>query len=579
MNLFSGIGKAYQILLNRQKFYLIIIFCFLFITMLLEVLSVALIIPISEAFLNEENLIILQIKDVINNSSLFSSKFEFITILMFIIFFFFIIKFIVLIFINIIQSKIIFKIFTEISERLISKYLNLDLLNYNIKSSGELTRNVNSEPAVFINQFSINLIIVLKEILIFIGIIVFLLINSAKITMLIIFLTLIASLLFIAITSRFQINLAKNRQLNDGKRLNSIIQILNGFKVIKIFQLKNFFLKEFILLNRSMAKIGVKQNFIKSFPKFYIELIMVVIFIFILNFYKNDESSYNEIITSISLILVSVVRLMPVIKNINVSYAGVLSGLPSVNLIHNDLFKKKINKSDKNFEVINFQKKLSLKDINFLYRNSQSLIFEDLNLEISKNDSIGFVGESGSGKTTLINIIMGLINLNNGEIIVDDMKLTDSKLLSWQSKIGFIPQETFLANTTIKNNICLGIKDDQINKNKLKKTIIDANLESLIQSKKNGLNENIGENGNNLSGGQKQKISLARALYFDREILIFDEPTSALDKDSQLEVEKTINNLIGKKTIILVSHTKDIMKNFNKIFEVKNKKLNLITIN
>tara|TARA_Y100001970_G_C13835998_1_gene652132 strand:- start:201 stop:725 length:525 start_codon:yes stop_codon:yes gene_type:complete len=174
---------------------------------------------------------------------------------------------------------------------------------------------------------------------------------------------------------------------------------------------------------------------------------------------------------------------------------------------------------------------------------------------------------------------MGLINLNNGEIIVDDMKLTDSKLLSWQSKIGFIPQETFLANTTIKNNICLGIKDDQINKNKLKKTIIDANLESLIQSKKNGLNENIGENGNNLSGGQKQKISLARALYFDREILIFDEPTSALDKDSQLEVEKTINNLIGKKTIILVSHTKDIMKNFNKIFEVKNKKLNLITIN
>ena len=135
-----------------------------------------------------------------------------------------------------------------------------------------------------------------------------------------------------------------------------------------------------------------------------------------------------------------------------------------------------------------------------------------------------------------------------------------------------------LVNTSIKNNICLGIKDEKIDKAKLQRIIEEIKLQSLIDQK-NGINENIEENGKNLSGGQKQKISLARALYFDREVLVFDEPTSSLDSQSQIEVHKVIDNLIGKKTIILISHKNELLNNFNKIYKIKNNNIELINPN
>ena len=577
MNLIGGISKAYKILIKKQKLYLSIIFCFLIITMLLEVFSIALIIPISEAFFNQENMMIVKFKDIINNLFTFTANYNFLTILVLFVITFFIIKFILLILINILQSRFIFKIFTEISERLISKYLNLDLLKFNTKSVGELTRNINSEPAVFINQFSINIIILFKEFLIFLGIISFLLINSAKLTIFIILITLIISLIFILITSNFQIRLGSKRLNNDGKRLNTIIKIINGFKVIKIFQLKNFFLKEFIYYNKTMMNIGVKQNFIKSFPKFYIELVMVIALISMFIFFKKNETQYSEIISSMSLILVSALRLMPVIKNINISYSGVLAGLPSVELIYRDLSQiEEKNLKIKNTNDLNFENKIVLSDISFKYENSQKWIFKNLNLEIKKFKSIGLVGESGSGKTSFINIIMGLINPNGGKVLIDEIEL-NKHLNSWQNKIGLIPQEAFLIDDTIKNNICLGVKEDKIDEQKLNKIIHDVKLETLIQEKEKGLDQKIGENGKNLSGGQKQKISIARALYFDREILVFDEPTSSLDKENQQEVHKAINNLIGKKTIILISHKKELLENFDKIYNVSDKKLKLLS--
>jgi len=577
MNLISGISKAYKILIKKQKLYLFIIFCFLITTMLLEVFSIALVIPISEAFFNQENIMIVKFKDIINNLFTFTANYNFLTILVLFVITFFIIKFILLILINILQSRFIFKIFTEISERLISKYLSLDLLKFNTKSVGELTRNVNSEPAVFINQFSINIIILFKEFLIFLGIISFLLINSAKLTIFIILITLIISLIFILITSNYQVRLGSKRLNNDGKRLNTIIKIINGFKVIKIFQLKNFFLKEFIYYNKTMMNIGVKQNFIKSFPKFYIELVMVIALISMFIFFKKNETQYSEIISSMSLILVSALRLMPVIKNINISYSGVLAGLPSVELIYRDFSQiEEKNLKIKNTNDLNFENKIVLSDISFKYENTEKWIFKNLNLEIKKFKSIGLVGESGSGKTSLINIIMGLINPNDGKVLIDESEM-NKHLNSWQNKIGLIPQEAFLTDDTIKNNICLGVKEDKIDEQKLNKIIHDVKLETLIKEKEKGLDQKIGENGKNLSGGQKQKISIARALYFDREILVFDEPTSSLDKENQQEVHKAINNLIGKKTIILISHKKELLENFDKIYNVSDKKLKLLS--
>ena len=158
---------------------------------------------------------------------------------------------------------------------------------------------------------------------------------------------------------------------------------------------------------------------------------------------------------------------------------------------------------------------------------------------------------------------------------MDDVEVNSSNVFSWQKKIGLIPQETFLANTSIINNICLGIPENNIDFDKLNSVIEDVRLNDLINEKNNGIREIVGENGKNLSGGQKQKISLARALYFDREILIFDEPSSALDALNQSEVHKTIDSMIGKKTIILISHKIELLNNFHKIYLIHDKKVSL----
>ena len=300
---------------------------------------------------------------------------------------------------------------------------------------------------------------------------------------------------------------------------------------------------------------------------------MIFSFIIIFHYVKTNDASFNELVTSMSLILVSMIRLMPVVKNINVSYSGFLSGLPSVNLIYEDLILKKNRLILENSEKLDFTNNIRFNKINFKFKNQNELIFKNLDFEIKKNDAIGIFGPSGSGKTTLINILMGLYDVDNGGITVDGTKISSSNLYSWQSKIGLIPQETFIANTSIKMNICLGLKDGDINQNKLEKVLSDTDLVNFVNSKKNGLNEIVFENGKNLSGGQKQKISLARALYYDKDILIFDEPTSALDSHSEKEIQKTLDNLIGNKTIVIISHKKNIFQKFSKIYQIKDKNL------
>ena len=198
----------------------------------------------------------------------------------------------------------------------------------------------------------------------------------------------------------------------------------------------------------------------------------------------------------------------------------------------------------------------------------------DVSLVIKKGESIGIVGPSGSGKSTLLNIILGLIPLNSGEIEVNNKNLNEV-ISSWYGLVAYMPQQTFLVDDTVRCNIALGEKDEDIDDNKVNNAIKKASLQSFIASLPNGIDAILGEKGIKISGGQKQRIALARSFYFNRDVLIMDESTSSLDNETEKEIITEVKKLHGKKTMIIVSHRFSTVQHCDRIYHLEDGKITL----
>jgi ABC-type bacteriocin/lantibiotic exporter with double-glycine peptidase domain len=221
-----------------------------------------------------------------------------------------------------------------------------------------------------------------------------------------------------------------------------------------------------------------------------------------------------------------------------------------------------VNKSLRN---INPFQSFKISKISYKYPNTSKYLFENFSLEVIKGDIIGISGESGSGKSTLIKIIAGLLKPNFGEVYYNNEICNDDLISLWQHKIGYVRQNVFVYNSSMKNNIAFGVDEQFIDYNKLNYALKLSNLEEFIASNEYGIEYNIGENGSKLSGGQIQRVGIARAIYFDSEIILFDEPVSSLDDIAQIKIIKTISDLAKKDfTIIISSHQKQVFKYCNK---------------
>ena len=219
-----------------------------------------------------------------------------------------------------------------------------------------------------------------------------------------------------------------------------------------------------------------------------------------------------------------------------------------------------------------FNDSIRLTDVSFRYPNQMEYSIKDISLTIPIGQSVAFIGESGAGKTTLVDIILGILQPEKGNVLVDGKNLHDLKSL-WQQKIGYIPQSIFLSDDSIRGNVAFGIENEQIDDEAVWKALEQAQLKEFIEALPDQLETSVGERGIRLSGGQRQRIGIARALYHNPEILFMDEATSALDNETEKEIMKAIDGLKGEKTLIIIAHRLTTIENCDTVFKINNGKL------
>ncbi len=494
--------------------------------------------------------------------------------LLLILFFFllYIFKAFFLVFFNMKLNRFLTDTISNVNERIYSSYLNLEYDNF-------LNKNI-SNTVQIIQQESYGLFFYLRAIIttvvdavFFISVYLFLLILEPLGTAVLSISLVVLYAFFYFLVLRSNMSWGKERVNSDLNLSKLIIESLGSLLNIRIGNKEEFFESFFIKESRNKSLVHSKQLTYEQMPRFFLEIILlisVVSFIAILNLRNYDQ---GEFLTIIGILVAASIRLIPSINSVISSISIIKYRYSSLDLVYNELFENVRNSMRlSNQESISFESNLKLTDIEFSYNNNKSKILDKLNLRINKGSFIGIVGESGSGKSTLINLLCGLLSPSSGEILSDNLSIYQN-LRAWQSMIGYVGQKTFLLDESIAANIAFGVKNDEIDYEKVQGCIKAVKLEPLMKELKLGMNTSVGQDGSKLSGGQKQRIGIARALYSDPSIIIFDEATNSLDDKTEISLLTDISSFKGSKTLLFISHNLSSLEICDEIYELRNKTL------
>lgn len=559
--------KIFTILNYKERVSFFILIILVLVSSLLELLGIGLIIPIVSSIISPDSIPnYLLINDKINFFFLNKNLIMYLLLFMVIIYF---AKNILLGLIHVLQTNYIYEVQRRLSDSIFEKFIAKNHMFHLLNSRPKLIIILISEISTFIGRVISPILIIITELLVFIGILILILFNEVKVINLLVFLGFVFLIYFFYLKNKISI-LGEQRRLGELNRLRTANETLQFIKEIKIFNKEIFFFNKFKKENLKSIMAGRKLTYFNILPRIITELTLVTFLTAFLFLNLKQNSNPENLIGMLAVFAAASFRLMPSINRMLTSFQSLRFGMAVINPIlkyykmkSNSIFPKK-EKTSLNFNFEN----LIFKNIKFSYNKKK--LFTNLNFEIKKNQKIAIIGKSGSGKTTLINLIIGFLHPRSGKIFLNRKLLHRKNIIKLQESIAYIPQNTILISGSVIENILLD-SDLKIDKQRLAYSLKKAELTKDINSNKISLYKKIGENGLNLSEGQRQRLSLARALYHNREILILDEATSNLDKTTEKNIFKTLSKF-SNKTIIMVTHSKDNLRFFDKVFEIKNDK-------
>jgi ATP-binding cassette subfamily C protein len=383
------------------------------------------------------------------------------------------------------------------------------------------------------------------------------------------------SLIFYMFIKRRMHILGLRKMENKEHAILHINQGLGSIKEAIISGKESYILNEFSIKQKNVAMISFEEHVYTRTSNIYIETVTIITIAAMIIFALTIGMQAELILTSLSIFAIVAVRMMPSANRISAQVAMLRNSAPCMHEVLSDIkYGTQImrNIHPDNATEIEFNSEININSVSFRYEEATANILENISLKIKKNSMVGFAGASGTGKTTLIDIILGLLEPSSGTITVDEVDIRNNTG-GWQRKIGYIPQHIYICDDSIKNNIAFGIHEEQINDERLAEVIKIAQLDGLIKQLPQGINTVVGERGARFSGGERQRIGIARALYHNPEILVMDEATAALDNETEANFIRAIHAMAGKKTIISIAHRLTTIQNCDIIFFMKKGKI------
>lgn len=361
-----------------------------------------------------------------------------------------------------------------------------------------------------------------------------------------------------------------------------IDQSVMGIKEIKVAGKENYFINEYAKCGAGYVNAVQKYNLYNATPRLLIETVAIASMILYMMIQLLRGTAVTAIVPQVGALAVAAMRLIPCANRINnhltsISYfepffMGVSDNLQEEIRDETIDYDEAAYKNTADVEKLEIHEKIELRDIVYKYPNTEVYIFDHAFMEIPIGKSVGIVGTSGAGKTTVVDILLGLLQLQSGQILADGTEVREH-YQSWLKNIGYIPQSIFMIDSTIRKNVAFGFRDEEIDDEKVWRALREAQLDEFVKGLPEGLNTSIGERGIRISGGQRQRIGIARALFEDPEVLVLDEATSALDNDTEAAIMDSINRLHGRKTLIIIAHRLQTIEKCDMVYRVEQGKV------
>lgn len=557
------ISKINSIFTSQERIKSLRLSLLIALGMVFETLGVGAIIPIATVLIDGENAFLQRVQFFLNADqremmfiasgalvSIYFAKILFITILTWR------------------QNKFVFDLQARLSSDIFSYYVTKPYLFHLSHNSSELIRNISGEVSIITNYVLIPFIQLASELAVVAGIFLLLLfvepVGAASVAIFFV----VAGLIFYGVTSGKVADLGRKRHFYDELKLRHLQQALGGVKEIKVSRSEKHFVETYRLSADESSRVGMWSVVLQNIPRLWIELLAVAGLGTLICTMIVTGQEFNKIVPVVGVFSAAAFRLMPSANRILGAIGMLKFGAPAIDVV-SELALEMNEQNVKYQDVDNLSfKKLELRDVTFRYPERDIDSIKKLNLVITKGSYLGIVGSSGAGKSTLIDLLLGLLEPVEGEILIDGQNI--SKVLScWQKGIGYVPQSIYLLDDTLKSNIAFGIKEEDIDSEKLELALKQANLKDFVDTLSEGIDTIVGERGARLSGGQRQRVGLARALYNNPDLLILDEATSALDTDTEIEIMREINQLKGIRTILVIAHRLSTVEKCDTIIELK----------
>tara|TARA_Y100000996_G_C22547993_1_gene652586 strand:+ start:833 stop:2596 length:1764 start_codon:yes stop_codon:yes gene_type:complete len=455
----------------------------------------------------------------------------------------------------------------SIGKRLVSGYLNKPYYWFLNNHSAELGKSILSEVGLVVGQAIRPMITLISNILISITLIGLLIVIDIKLAF-IVMITLgsIYSLVYVLV-KKFLIKFSKDRAYADKKRYISLSEAFGAIKEIKMGGFEKIFIERFAKPAHTFASNLASANIIAQLPRYILELLVFGGMLLITIYLISENRTFVDTAPVLALYAYAGYRLVPSLQNIYAAITQLRFVGNALNNLYINLTNLKIAPIEKHESIFQLKKSVVMKNIYYNYPQSSSSVLKNINLSIPAYSTVGIIGETGSGKTTLVDVILCLLNPKKGTLEIDGKTMNNDYKRSWQNSIGFVPQQIFLTDETIAQNIAFGIEPNKINQKNVENAAKMANLDNFVNNELPLKYETtIGERGIRLSGGQRQRIGIARALYHNPQVLILDEATSALDNNTEDAVMEALNNLHKKITVVMIAHRLSTLKNSDIIY-------------